>query len=410
MACRPSHRLNWPHRTLLAASLLLGLPACAAPSSPQYTWESSLLVASAEQSEAPALWAASDGAALAWVSADASGVHQDFRFLGANGAGPVVVLPLPPTQPFAQSLHPAANGKLHLLWLDIAAPGDPRLHSALLTSQGAVERGPVAHASQAVQRYAAAADGRGGLWLVTSEGLAAEPALVARYLDPTGRPRLSDGKRLAQDADWPALTASQGQQLLCWLRASDRAALCAAFHEGQIGEPYPAAPAIPMARGDRLTSFTATADANHLYLFWNITRLDGTAETWFSARALPLLTESSPTRLGIAVKSDPFETGFNAGLAQAAAAGSDWASWAAPLTWALDTLPVAVQVRDTLGVVYFQDGRVAGYQTAAAGIQLIGRLTLAADRDRFLYVAWSQPDEETAHLWLAVNKPLTLKP
>mgnify|MGYP005839970317 CR=1 FL=1 len=357
------------------------------------------------------MWADLSGVALAWVAADNRGVHQDFRIADPHGGTPAAALPLPPTQPFAQDLYPAAHDDLHLLWLDAAAPGDQRLYSALITRSAEVKRGPVQVSNQPTWRYSAASGALGSLMIVASGGLAAEPALFAYFLDAAGRPRLAGEDPLVPDADWPALLAgSSGQLVLCWLRAADQAAWCAPFANGQIGTPRQVAPALRLVRGDRLTGFSAAADSSHLYLFWNLTRSGGAAETWYTASPSDLWDAAPPRRLGITVMNDGYETGFNTGGAQAAEPGDSWARWSAPLAWALDPLPVAAQIGETLGLIYFHNGRPTGYQTVVEAARLIDAPALAADRERFLYLAWAQPGEEAADLLLVTRKLLAFNP
>jgi hypothetical protein len=42
-------------------------------------------------------------------------------------------------------------------------------------------------------------------------------------------------------------------------------------------------------------------------------------------------------------------------------------------------------------MLYFQGGEVIGYQSIAPTTGLIGQPSLLTDRDRHLYLAWSEP-------------------
>jgi hypothetical protein len=72
----------------------------------------------------------------------------------------------------------------------------------------------------------------------------------------------------------------------------------------------------------------------------------------------------------------------------------------------MQTLPVAAVTDAGLAVIYFQQGAAAGFQLVVPNVRLIGQPTLAADRDRYLYLAWMQPHADSAALRLTTMRPL----
>lgn len=330
---------------------------------------------------------------MAWVGADAAGVHQDALTLASGALSAVVGLPLLPRQPFDQRLLPAAGDTLHLLWRDRAGDApEQRLYTARLDVALRVLSGPNALSTGTVYRYSAAPTGDGGLWAVWSGGLPAEPRLFARYVDSVGRPR-ADVVALANDADWPALAwDASGELHLLWRQPSSSQLVYARLTNGALSQVTPTGLAVWLSPGDRLRGLYAALDRTHIYALWNVTRASGADETWLSAGALTSKRWTPPARLGVAVSPDTrFETGFNTGPAQAARAGTTWLHHAALLSGQFDALPLAAQTADGLALVYLQGGAVAGWQLIVPDTTLIGPPTLAADADRHLYLAWAQP-------------------
>src|SRR5690606_36568070 len=148
---------------LLIAVLFAGCPSTPPP--PQSAWGGVITIAQAEQMSAPALWEDGQRLTAAWIGADEGGVHHDARVVDAGGAlTPGTILPLPPARPHRQTLLPAADGLLHLMWIDANPAGENRLYSALLTPDLRVERGPVELSSAPTYAYAALPAADGGLW------------------------------------------------------------------------------------------------------------------------------------------------------------------------------------------------------------------------------------------------------
>ncbi|MEO8610087.1 MAG: hypothetical protein ABI690_19490 [Chloroflexota bacterium] len=392
--------------------LLLGLlAACTTtaptPTPPSSAWGTVFTLGQAEQTDAPAIWPFPDHLMATWIGADETGIHQDSRTLSKTGLSERVVLPLPPKNPYAQQMFPAGDHNTQVLWLDANPDGDVRLYAAIISPTLTVERGPTMITDQTTRRYTAILNGDGSLWAISSGGLLIEPRLYVNFIDPQGRPHLDEKDLVATDADWPTIAqANDGSTTVFWIHPSDNRVLRSTFSDGQLQNPEAITDTVTLNPGDRLVSFQAGLDASRMYLFWNVSRANGQAEAWFTSGTSDAPTWPAPQSLSLDTTSDHFETGFNSGTANAARAGSHWLSWAAVMPGQFDSLPVGAVNAGKLGIVYLHDGIVAGYQDIIPVSGLIGLPILLTDRDRFLYLAWSEPNFATgkADLKLTMTK------
>jgi len=392
-------------RTLsLTLVLLFALAACAQPPpTPASAWPTRLVLAQAEQTDAPALTVHDGRVWAAWIGADAGGVHQDAGWLDAAGAGQPVVLPLPPTHPFAQQLFPARDGNVHLLWLDADANGNTQLYSTLLSGTLAVLRGPTPLTENGAWRYAAHADDSGVLWMVSSGGIVSEPSLTVRRVDAQGRPRIEEQPAVAADADWPALRpAADGTLWLYWLSVSENRVWAVALVEGQTRAAHDITEAPALNAGDHLESFRVGQDGTQQYVFWNLTRANNERESWWTHGALTAGTLPLPERLRVeAASTSPFATGFAGEQAEAAQIGGSPVAWVMPLDAPAPLLPAAALLPDgQLGLLYFRDGALVGMQTLGARPVLLGMPVLTADANGHLYLTTAEAGAETAALTL----------
>ncbi|MBZ0280708.1 MAG: hypothetical protein K8L97_08190 [Anaerolineae bacterium] len=374
--------------------LILCLAACnlsETPTPPGSTWGEIITLGQAEQMDAPDFWPGANNLTGTWIGADERGVHHDGRAVSASGFSELITMPLPPVHPYGQQLYPAGGDNLHLLWLDDNGAGETRLYGAVITATLEVVRGPTLLSEQATQRFTVLSNGDGTLWIISAGGLLSEPGLFARYLDAEGRPRLEDIYQIAADADWPTIIQGETPRLF-WLRPSDGQVWSSPLLDGEPTAPAPVVESVILNPGDRLNQFSGGQDMTHTYLFWNITRMDGQNETWFSAGQLDN-DWNRPARLGVdtALAAD-FATGFNTGTAQTAQAGEAVFSWAAPLNGQFETLPVAGVVdKNRLTVVYLRGGGIVGWQPLTSVTFLLGTPLLHTDRDRHLYLSWAEP-------------------
>lgn len=395
-----------PLNYLAAWTLLALLLAACAPTRPPSAWGPLLILARAPQIDAPALAVGGGQVALAWVGRDPDGVHHDARMLRAGALTETVILPLPPRRPYQQRFYPADGGRFHLLWLDADPDGLTRLYSALLSADLTVERGPVAISEGRALRYAAVPTGTGDLWALWSGDPIAEPALMARRIDAAGRP--GPEATLARDADWPViLPTATGEIAVYWLRPRDGAIFGAALGDSVLHGAQDTGLRLAPRPGDRLESIEAGQDQTHRYLLWNVTRAEGGAQTLYSARPHDAPTWTDPHPLSFAPIPDTiFNTGFNTGPASAADAGDEMALiHASALIGGFDLLAVAGQAGDQLALLYLRGGVAVGYQPIMEAA-LLGPPALTIDRDRHLYLTWSQFDPEgPATLLLMTTRP-----
>lgn len=395
-------------KQFLWVCLLAALAGCApAPAQETSLWGRIDTLGETEQVHAPALWVQPDGGlTAAWIGADERGVHQDARAVSSAVIGDVITLPLPPVHPYAQTLLPARDGRLHLLWQDANPQGELRLYAALLSPDLTVERGPTAISDRLTLRYKAVPQAGGQILALWSGGLPAEPALYLQIIDERGLPRAP--VLLAHDADWPTLAqANNGALYLFWRQTSNGRLLGGHLRGNQLTADENVGQALMLERGDRLHQLQAALDTTHLYLFWNLTRAAGETQTWMVTRPLDGSTWSAPEKTGVGeAQENNLQTGLNTGAVQRVLGGENWLTWAAPMPGQFDVLPVGGRIGDDLGIVYFQAGSAAGYQRITSPGRLIGPPLLLPDRDRYLYLAWSQPLETgKAALRLTTSRP-----
>jgi hypothetical protein len=379
--------------------VFIGLCACTPPLtetkpvSPASAWGPVLTLAKAEHSAAPAIAPLTSDTLTAWITYDRGGVRQQMGRIRDGQVDSSADLILPPVHPFAQTLVPAVDDRVHLLWLDADKDGETRLYAAWINSALQMLRGPTLISNQRTTRYAALPSEASSLWLVTSGGLAAEPHLYAYYLDSVGRPRVQGDLPIASDADWPTwVRAGDGRAFLFWLGHADGRLFRAEWVNERLTNATSVSAGLPLARGDWLMSLSAGLDQERAYVFWNLSRADGTAETWFSSGGLNDTQWPPAARLGAALKSGVvFETGFNGGSAQAAQNGDEWVSWAAPLFGQNTVMAVAALFKEQVVVIYLRAGEVVGIQPIIGVNRLLRAPNLASDRDRHLYITWSEP-------------------
>lgn len=389
-------------RALFLALLWL-LAACQSPvtdPTPIPPWGEPVTLAEVEQGDAPALHVGSNGISAFWIGADSAGVHQDARQLRDGELSPVTVLPLPPKNPYDQRVFPAANGNLHLLWLDRNADDMLALFAALIAPDFRVERMTAVSGGLAL-RYAAVSDGAGGLWVAWSGGMLSEPTVYLRRIDAAGRPL--DSRTIAHDATFPALTRSnEGVVTLYWIQQGQ---VIGARIDGEPLEPRALTSTVSLRDGDLLEGLSAALDTHTAYLFWNISRANGEAETWYASAALNGGSWSAPARLAVDVLTDErFATGFGVGEVSAARTGDQPLAWASPAAGQFDVLPVAVQSEGGLGIAYFRDGIPVGYSEVITGERLIGFPSLHIESDGNLVLAWASPGADRASLRLVSTR------
>ncbi|MDW8300466.1 MAG: hypothetical protein RML95_14140, partial [Anaerolineae bacterium] len=178
-------------------------------------------------------------------------------------------------------LLPLAERRLALLWLESSAGTVPRLQVATVEADGTLRRAPFEIG--AAQRYTALPTPSGGILAFTIS----DESLSVAQLDRLGRPY---GKfRVAESAHMVAATLDQRNQLhLLWLAPSDGQLwqlLYVSFDLGLLDQSVPRLPAptllavLRLADSEYFESFSAVADAEHVYVVWNVVSVSRESES-----------------------------------------------------------------------------------------------------------------------------------
>jgi len=350
-------------------------------------WGAIQIVGEGEQSNAPTIALIRNDLYAAWTGADDIEARQYIRRLPDSDP---TILVLSVTAPHAQRLYPAGDNKLHLLWQDQDDDtGVIRLYSGIVQSNLIAELGRNPLTESYVGQYTAISTGRGGLQVIWSGGLINEPELYTQMIDPGGR--IGFPIQLVANGQHPTImNTAEGFRYIFWLRGNG--VYRAELYADRVENTERIADAVPMRIGDRIISLQTAADQTHGYLFWNIERADGTPESWFTTGHFESAQWTMPERIGVDLpnSNSTVQTGFNSGSVDIAKLGSMPATWVSSAGGFGETVPLAAIVDGSLSILYWQSGSVIGFQRMADGQQIIGVPSLLTDRDRHLYLAWSQ--------------------
>ena len=387
--------------TIILCLLAMLLTACMPSSSlsitptaiPRTAWGDIYTIGQASYAPAPNMIVDKGDVLMAWVGEDDERVFQAFRSWREGQLDEIAIPVLDSFSPFEARIFPADQDGYHLLWLDTDFDTEKiQLFSAYLDNTLTTIIAPDSISDQQTSHYTAINEGQGALWVVWSGGLLAEPSLQVVRIDGLGRPMFPE--RLTLDGDYPVFAKTLDNQVyLFWISRVNQRVMRAAFIDGEL-ENIRAISQLPeRATSDRLAEFSVMFDRTHYYLFWNITREDGQSETVFSTAPLESDDIVIPQALRISVdNSNSIQTGFNSGIVSTAvSAGTTRLSWARPLNESADILPIAVQNGSSIGIVYMQGGAIIGYQSLAETGRLLASPQITTDRDRHLYLTWSQP-------------------
>lgn len=327
---------------------------------------------------------------LAWASPDA----EKMRLYARHAiTGQPVILVLPAYSPLDVSLYPAQVNDFHLLWIDRTGDAEfLRLLGGRISPDAVAQLGANPLSPDPVYHYTALSTEDDGLLVVWSGGLPSEPMLYLQMLDALGRVRFPEV--LVSDSDYPALAHTpDNTRWLFWI-LREKEVLRAPLDEQTLGAVTPVTPMLYLASTDQLQSMTAAVDGDYGYLFWQIVRADGTPEVWFTSGKLDSAENwQYPRWLKIAVdEAQTIDSDFNARAVNAAQESEHGQAihWAAPLNGQNETVPVAVNMGDFTGVLYFREGAVIGYESVVKTGVLSGAPAIAADGEEHLTLAWSQ--------------------
>lgn len=360
---------------------------------PHTAWGDIQTIGQASYAPAPNVLTHNGDVLMSWVGEDDERVFQAIRRWHDRQLDAVAIPVLDSRSPFEQRIFPADQDGLHLLWMDSEPETEQiKLFSAYLDNTLTTIIAPDPVANQQVTHYTAISDIDDALWVVWSGGLLAEPSLHVVRIDGLGRPMFPE--RLTLDGDYPVFAKTlDNQTFLFWISQVNQRVMCAEFVDGDIQNMHAISYLPDRDASDRLVEFSVMFDRTHQYLFWNITRDDGRAETFYSTIPLNSDDTATPQPMTITVDtSGTIQTGFNSGTVHTAvSAGDAVLAWARPLDEAADTLPIVAQRDTEIGVVYMQGGAIVGYQALTDVGHLLGSPHITTDRDRHLYVTWSQP-------------------
>ena len=311
-------------------------------------------------------------------------------------------------QPYELNLFPTDSRGTLALWLDDDGTGIQKLYAARLNDVGFSERGSIAVSSSAVTRYTAAAMPDDGLWAVWSTPNAGESTLIGSRLDAQGRARAPQPLRV--NADYPAIAVTNaGNVLLFWMEGNRRDLYRSELIEtGLTLVANLASAPVPFSAADHLIALKAGIDNTHIYIIWQTLAASGVNEGWYTSGMLAEKTMPGARLLRAITTQDSVQTGFNHGVAFAAASGNEGiaAVWASPAPGQNDTLPVATFAGDTLGILYFRGGDVFASQTIGSlPRKPIAPPRIAVDGERDLVLAWWLPDtRQEAVLFLVESR------
>lgn len=306
------------------------------------------------------------------------------------------------SQPRSLKLARLPASRVLATWIDRDASGISTLYAAQVDRQGASLFGALAVSNSAVTRYDLIDMPVGGAWAVWSAAVSGEPTLVASRLDAAGRPRLPQLLKL--DADYPALTTlNNGDVLLFWLQGEAQDLYRARLVDTGLTDlvQVSAAPWVGAA-GDLLVGLSAGVSGTHGYVAFQTLTNAGHPRALLVSGPLDRPGWGTAQPVTPLINEEPFQTGFNHGVAFNAASAADApeASWIAPARGQYDLMAAAAVVENRLNVLYFAQGTLVGAQDVTSlPSGLIAAPTLTVDDERDLTLAWWQPGFDAALLY-----------
>lgn len=366
-----------------SATLDMAAAGEATPGGTSYARGSVLTLVDTPQTDPPALAVSGDRLMAFWIGSDERGVHQDAALIQDGAVEKSLVLPLPPNHPFSQRALAVADGAALLFWLDQGTEDETALFVARISPDLQVERGPVQVSAEPVYNYAITTDGAGGAWVVWSGGAASEPALNVRQIDYDGRPL--EPLKLGAAGDFPQLTYDLDGAIWAFWLANGRLWRGRFIGGHLVGDADPLTAAIQLEAGDFLSDLRVGSDGRYGYVFWNVVRQIGHAETWMMVGSFndPFWAQPRPY-------TDP---------------GGSRVEFVSPLDQPASPLPTAVVSNGGLSIVYWQNGISQTAIPAASPVHTLRPPALIGGANGDLSLAWAEPGSETAALELMQLQP-----
>jgi hypothetical protein len=364
----------------------------------QSAWGSVITLAQTPQSDAPAMLATGSGVWLAWSQSDANGARHVLRLPENAPYSPAIDA----THPFDYRWFPGGGmndrGWQHLFWRD-------RHEGELLLQMTTIDKDdgePVRMhtvSTNPTQYYTLASRGSRLTQIVYTEDFRQQTALYTRVLHTDGN--LLSRSTLRTDATHPALVRTPDDTLwLYWLEATDTAENARRVYQGRLeqddlSEVQPIG-TLTLPDGATLQQLSAVMDDTHAYLFWQVHQADSSHAVWFSSGEPGSTGFSVPAELTFRVdESQSLDVPFNTDNVHSARLDGAAAPSFAGVPQSderFEVLPVAFHTGNTLGVAYFDDGTLTGYQDMLRTGTLLRAPALSTTILNDIYLAWSEPE------------------
>lgn len=356
-------------------------------------WGDVELVAQAEQTHAPDILSWFGGKLLVWTGADNNEARHYMQ-----GRTQTSILALKAFYPFEQQLYPADTNDVRMLWLDSTERDsrELRLLAGVVSQDAVAEFGPNPVSQIRTRHYDGLVQNDNRLLAIWSGGTGVINNLYINHIDVRGRP--TSATLVRQSADYPVIVQSSLGIEVFWLQDNGRDAYRSRYlpniEPPSLQEPQGLTRLGREYNDLAIENFYVGMDSTHMYLFWQMWAVDGTRQVLFSSGSIADNDFSDPAPLAITPdETRTVQTTYNSGTVYAAQNDGMTAEYAIPLKGQHSVLPIAISMDNRLGIAYFADGQLLGYQDVVQTEALIGEPSIEADRDRHLYLAWSEPTE-----------------
>jgi hypothetical protein len=358
----------------------------------------------------PAWLAASPDPVLLWRPLDAE-TPLTYQMPGA----PEHILPLLPyadLHPRRWQAAPAVGEGLHLVWMEM----DGRLRSTLIDSQGTTVRGPIELASAVdpgfvllgQRDYSAAV-----FWINNRQGQAA-----AVQIDAEGRPGPVQNLIASRVSFLAAGITQTDQVVLAWLSPAAPREWVLSFQTLRAPDFEIAAPEtlhqFTLAPDETIVSFSMGMDQTHRYVLWSVFEAKAPDAERFFVLTFPAAQPGNCTvsEIQLPARFDGparrlKNSRLEAGPIQRVTVPTQPAvlRWPRPAQGQFDVLPVALSVRTRggwqPGVIYFQQGQLAGFQIVSDHPADAGSPALAVSPSGNMFLAWLGLKAAVPHLYTA---------
>ncbi len=358
-------------------------------------WGAVFRLAQTPQTDAPALLATGSGVWLAWSQSAESGSQHLIWPPGQQPYTPQIDA----THPLAYRWFPgggrADRGWHWLFWLDRDENASHLKAVTIADDNGETLRTHTVSTTTTYD-YTLARTPDLSTQVVYSGAFREQTALYTNILHSGGN--LLGRSTLRLDATHPALIRVADTLWLYWMETqpdnTDKRVYRGRLLRDELQDVQQVG-TLPLSDGATLDAFSAASDDSHSYLFWQIRQADSTRSVWFSSAAHSSEMFSSPAEMTFRVIDDsavdvPFNTeGVQSARLNGAAAPAFVAVPAAHESH--EMLPVALHTGNTLGVAYFDNGTLAGYQDVLRTGALLRAPSISTTILDDIYLTWSEP-------------------